>query len=167
MIDKICKGIDRTQDWFGYLTSMLIFPLTVIIIYEVLMRYIFNKPTRWGFELTTYIYGIHFMLGLGYTLLYNGHVKVDIFVTLLSKRKQIIISVLCHLIMLLPVFGVLAYASFDYAWTSVVRREASWTAWGPPLYPFKLLMFLGFLAFFVQGVSSFLKEIRALFNSHE
>jgi TRAP-type mannitol/chloroaromatic compound transport system permease small subunit len=162
MIDKICKGIDGVQDWFGYLTSMLIFPMTAIVIYEVFMRYAFNMPTSWGFELTTYIYGIHFMLGLGYTLLYNGHVRVEVVVSLLSKRKQIVISALCHLILLLPVFGMLCYASFNYAWTSVVRDEHSWTSWAPPLYPFKLLLALGFLMFFIQGISSFLKDVQAL-----
>ncbi|MGM0786249.1 MAG: TRAP transporter small permease subunit [Thermodesulfobacteriota bacterium] len=162
MIKKICKGIDSFQDWFGYLTAMLIFPLTAIIIYEVIMRYVFNKPTTWGFELTTYLYGIHFMLGLGYTLMYNGHVRVEVFVTLMSKRKQNIVSLICHLILLLPVFAVLLYASADYAWTSVVRDEHSWSSWGPPLYPFKLLMALGFLMFFIQGISSFLKDVQTL-----
>lgn len=162
MINKICKGIDRFQDWFGYLTAMLIFPLTAVIIYEVIMRYVFNKPTAWGFELTTYIYGIHFMLGLGYTLMYNGHVRVDVLVKLLSHRKQVIISLLCHLILLLPVFAMLSYATFDYAWISVQRLEKSWTSWAPPLYPFKLLMALGFLMFFIQGISNFLKEVQAL-----
>ncbi|MBS3779056.1 MAG: TRAP transporter small permease subunit [Desulfovermiculus sp.] len=162
MLSKIIKGIDWVQNWFGYLVAMLIFPLCAIMLYEVLMRYIFNKPTSWGFELTTYIYGIHFMLGLGYTLLYNNHVRVDVLVSLLSKRKQVIISLLCHLVLLLPVFALLCYASFDYAWTSVMRDEHSWSSWGPALYPYKLLMSLGFFMFFIQGVSSFLKQIQGL-----
>lgn len=167
MIKKIYKTFDTFQGWFGYLTAMLIFPMTLIIIYEVVMRYIFNKPTTWGFELTTYIYGIHFMLGLGYTLLHHGHVRVDVLVTLLSRRKQIIISMLCYLILLIPVFAMLSYASFDYAWTAVQRLEKSWTSWAPPLYPFKLLMSLGFFMFFMQGVSSFLKEVQALKDGDE
>ncbi len=167
MINKITKSIDSFQDWFGYLTAMLIFPMTAIIIYEVFMRYIFNRPTSWGFELTTYLYGIHFMLGLGYTLMYNGHVRVEVFVTLLSRRKQQIISILCNLFLLLPVFSLFCYASWSYAWTSVVRNEKSWTSWAPPLYPFKLLMALGFLMFVIQGVSVLLKEIQALRNGDE
>ena len=161
MIRKITQSIDWFQDWFGYITAMLIFPMTAIIIYEVIMRYVFNRPTTWGFELTTYIYGIHFMLGLGYTLMYNGHVRVEVFVTLLSRRKQQIISILCNLLLLLPVFSMLSYATWSYAWTSVVRDEHSWTSWAPPLYPFKLLMALGFLMFAIQGVSSLLKELQA------
>ena len=162
MIKKICNGIDWFQGWFGYLTAMLIFPMTAIIIYEVFMRYVLNKPTTWGFELTTYLYGIHFMLGLGYTLMHNGHVKVDVLVTLLSRRKQLVISTLCHLILLLPVFGMLSYGVTKYAWSSLQGLEKSWTSWAPPLYPFKLLMALGFLMFFIQGVSSFLRHIQAL-----
>ncbi|MDZ7759030.1 MAG: TRAP transporter small permease subunit [Desulfovermiculus sp.] len=162
MLSKLIKGIDWFQDWFGYLVSMLIFPLCLIMLYEVVMRYVFNKPTSWGFELTTYIYGIHFMLGLGYTLLYNNHVRVEVLVSLLSERKRQIISLFCHLILLLPVFAMLCYASMDYGLTSLQRNEHSWSSWGPALYPFKLLMALGFLMFFIQGISSFLKQVQGL-----
>lgn len=162
MLKTTIKGIDSFQNWLGYLVAMLIFPLCAIMIYEVIMRYIFNMPTAWGFELTTYLYGIHFMLGLGYTLQHNNHVRVEVLVSLLSKRKQVIISLLCHLILLLPVFGMLCYAASDYALTSVMRNERSWSAWGPYLYPYKILMALGFLFFFIQGISSLLKQIQGL-----
>jgi TRAP-type mannitol/chloroaromatic compound transport system permease small subunit len=162
MLKKIINCIDRFQNWFGYLVAMLIFPLCAIMIYEVFMRYVFNKPTSWGFELTTYIYGIHFMLALGYTYLYNTHVRVEVLVTLLSKRKQTIISLICHLLLLLPVFGILTFSSMEYAYVSIVRQEHSWSAWGPALYPYKTLMALGFLMFFLQGISSTFKQILAL-----
>ncbi len=41
-------------------------------------RYFFNSPTIWGLELTTFIYGVHFVMGFGYTEKYDGHVSVDI-----------------------------------------------------------------------------------------
>lgn len=162
MIDKTIKGIDRFQDWFGYLVAMLIYPMTVVVLFEVFMRYVFNRPTSWGFELTTFIYGIHFMLGLGYTFLHNGHVKVDVLVTLLKKRKQRIISLIAHLIMSLPVFLLFSWAAVKFAWTSIQGLEHSWSAWGPPIYPLKALMALGFITLFIQCVSSFLKTIQSM-----
>lgn len=165
MLKKIINCIDSFQNWFGYLVAMLIFPLCLIMVYEVVMRYIFNKPTSWGFELTTYIYGIHFMLALGYTFLYNTHVRVEVLVSLLSQRKQTIISLICHLLLLLPVFGLLAAYSMEYAYDSITSTEHSWSAWGPAIYPYKTLMALGFVMFFIQGISSVLKHIVALRNN--
>ena len=49
------------------------------VLYEVIMRYVFDAPTIWGFKATTFLYRVHFMLGLAYTDVTDGHVEVDIF----------------------------------------------------------------------------------------
>lgn len=164
MPSKTIKTIDTFQEWFGFWTAMLIFPMVLVVIYEVIMRYVFNAPTSWGFEATTFIYGLHYMLGFGYALLTNSHVKVDVFVTLLSSRKQRVISLICHLVMFLPVFALLSYGCITFAWDSILNLEKSWTSWAPPIYPFKSLMAIGFLMLVLQGLSSLLKDIQALRN---
>lgn len=156
------KTIDTIQDWFGFWVAMLIFPMVLVVIYEVVMRYVFNSPTSWGFEATTFIYGLHYMLGFGYALLHNSHVKVDVFVSLLSRRKKNVISLICTLIMFLPVFALLSYGCITFAWDSIICLEKSWTSWAPPIYPFKSLMALGFIMLLLQGVSSLLKDFQAL-----
>ena len=156
------KTIDTIQDWFGFWVAMLIFPMVLVVIYEVIMRYVFNAPTSWGFEATTFIYGLHYMLGFGYALLHNSHVKVDVFVSLLPKRKRNIISLICNLFMFLPVFALLSYGCITFAWDSIIGLEKSWTSWAPPIYPFKSLMALGFIMLLLQGVSSLLKDFQTL-----
>jgi len=162
MSSKIATRIDKVQDALGFWTAMLIFPMVLVVMYEVLMRYLFNAPTSWGFEATTFLYGIHYMLGLGYTLKYNGHVKVDIFVTLLSTRKQILVNLFTHLVFFVPVYALLSWGSIKFAWTSIQGLEKSWTSWAPPLYPFKTLMALGFVMLLIQGISSIIKDIQRL-----
>ncbi|MCF8106206.1 MAG: TRAP transporter small permease subunit [Desulfohalobiaceae bacterium] len=159
---KTIKTIDTIQDWFGFWTAMLILPMVLVVIYEVVMRYVFNAPTSWGFEATTFLYGLHYMLGFGYALLYNSHVKVDVFVSLLSSKKQTVISLICHLVLFLPVFGLLSYGCITFAWDSIIGLERSWTSWAPPIYPFKSLMALGFIMLWLQGISSILKDIQTL-----
>jgi TRAP-type mannitol/chloroaromatic compound transport system permease small subunit len=162
VIHKVIKSIDTFQDWFGFFVSLLIIPMTGVVVYEVMMRYVFHSPTTWGFELTTFIYGLHFTLGLGYTLLHNGHVKVDVFVTMMNKKKQHVVALLTTLVMLLPTFVMLSLSCIDFAWTSIRNLEHSWTSWGPPIYPLKSLMALGIMLFVLQGVSSLLKDVQYL-----
>jgi TRAP-type mannitol/chloroaromatic compound transport system permease small subunit len=167
MLDKIIRPIDTTQDWFGFIVAFLIWPMLFITVFEVFMRYAFNSPTIWGFEATTFCYGLHFVLGLGYTYLYDGHVRVSVFVNLLKPRKQAVISLVCHLVIFLPVYIMLTYGLSDYALNSIRQLEHSWTAWAPPIYPFKALMAFGFFMLLLQGISATFKDIRTLARNEE
>jgi TRAP-type mannitol/chloroaromatic compound transport system permease small subunit len=162
LLDLIPKGIDTFNRKEGEIGALLIVPLTIVVIYEVIMRYIFDAPTIWGFELTTFLYGIHYMLGLSYTQVHGGHVKVDVLTTRFSTRTQAIINIITNLGIFLPVFSLLTIWSFKYAYTSTVELEHNSTSWGPPIYPIKIIMALSFLFLFIQGVSELLKDIRSL-----
>jgi len=167
MLKHVSRGIDRFNKVQGEISSLLILPLLVIIIYEVFMRYVINRPTVWGFEVTTFLYGIHYMLGLAYTERYNGHVQVDIFVTRLPPKIQACVQIFTYLVLFLPVVLGLTVWSYRFFWTSWLGRERSWTSWAPPLYPVKFLMFLCFLFLFMQGISMVIRQIYVLAGKSE
>jgi len=62
----------------------------------------------------------------------------------------------------IPVFFLLSIGTIKFAWASILNLEHSWTSWGPPIYPFKSLMALGFIMLFIQGLSSILKDVQGL-----
>ena len=162
MLSTLSNAIDRFNDKEGEITSMLIYPLLVIVIYEVFMRYVFNAPTSWGFEATTFLYGVHYMFGLAYTDVHDGHVKVDIFTARMSKRNQALIGILTNCTIFLPVFTCMAIWAVKFAATSVAGLERNSTSWAPPIWPFKIIMAMTFIFLLLQGVSNLLKHIRAL-----
>ncbi|MEH0021941.1 MAG: TRAP transporter small permease subunit [Desulfobacter sp.] len=162
MLNKLTTAIDLFNRKTGEWSALLIIPLTGIVIYEVIMRYVFNAPTIWGFEATTFIYGIHFMLGLAYTDLMDGHVKVDIFTARMKPRKQAAMAVIASLVIFLPVFSCMTFWSWSYAITSVQQQELNSTSWAPAIWPIKLIMAVSFSFLLIQGISSMLKAIRAL-----
>ncbi len=162
MLSNISKAIDKFNDKEGEITSMLIYPLLVIVIYEVFMRYVFNAPTSWGFEATTFLYGMHYMFGMAYTDVHDGHVKVDIFTSIMSKRKQAIIGISTSCVIFLPVFTCMSIWAVKFAATSVAGLERNSTSWGPHIWPFKIIMAMTFIFLLLQGVSNLIKQIRAL-----
>lgn len=162
MIDKISSGIDWIIEKQGNVTSLLIIPLLFVVIFEVLMRYGFNRPTIWAFEVTMFIYGMHYMFGLSYTDYFDGHVKVDIFVNRLPLKARLTVKLLTFLIISLPVtLGVVIWTIF-FGITSTLEMEKNWTSWAPYIWPYKDLMALGFLLLFLQGISGLLKTIKEL-----
>ena len=131
------------------------------------MRYGFNSPTVWGFEMTAFLYGMHFMFGLSYTDVKDGHVRVDIFTSLTSKRTQAILGALTTLILFLPVMICMTIWSAKFAWYSVDTLEKNSTSWGPAIDPFKVVMAVCFFFLLMQGISNLIKHLQVIFGKEE
>ncbi len=159
-MEKIIHFIDTVNEKIGQVNSLMVLPLVAVVVYEIVMRYIFNAPTVWGFELTMFIYGVHYMLGLALTEGKDGHVKVEIVTARFGKKGQAVFNLLGYGLLFFPVFLLMSYASIQYAWTSTSMLERNPTSWAPMIWPFKALMALGFTMLFFQGTSTFLKNIQ-------
>jgi len=159
---SIIAAIDAFNEKIGQLNSLLVLPLVGVVVFEIIMRYIFNAPTVWGFEMTMFIYGVHYMLGLALTEKREGHVKVEILTSRFGKKGQAWFNIIGYALLFFPVFGMMAYAAVTYAWTSTSMLEVNNTSWAPPIWPVKSLMALGFVMLFLQGLNTFLKNIQIL-----
>lgn len=167
MFSAIAKGIDTFNNKQGQITSMLIIPLLGVVIYEVFMRYGFNAPTVWGFEATAFLYGMHYMFGLAYTDVHKGHVQVDIFTSLASKKVQAALRVLTTLVLFLPVMICMTIWSSKFAIYSIEGMERNSTSWAPSIWPYKIVMALCFLFLLLQGISNLIHDIKSLFGKEE
>jgi TRAP-type mannitol/chloroaromatic compound transport system permease small subunit len=167
MFSKIVKGIDTFTTRQGEITSMLILPLLGVVLWEVLMRYGFNSPTIWGFEMTGFLYGMHYMFGISYTDVRGGHVRVDIFTALAPKKVQAAIGALTTAVFFLPVFTCMSIWACKYAWSSVQVLERNSTSWSPPIYPIKVVMAVCFIMLLLQGVSNLIRDLQVLFAKEE
>ncbi|MCF6247363.1 MAG: TRAP transporter small permease subunit [Desulfobacula sp.] len=162
MLEVIRKNINHLINKEGEITSFLIYPLLLIVIYEVFMRYAFNAPTTWGFEATTFLYGLHYMFGLAYTDAHDGHVKVDIFSSLAPARLQAILRIVTNLVFFMPVTVCLTIWGTKFAYLSTKGLEANSTSWAPPIWPLKILMAVCLLSLLIQGIANLIKDIQSL-----
>lgn len=160
----LSAGIDRFSKLEGEWTALLVYPLLGVVVFEVLMRYGFDAPTIWGFEATTFIYGMHYMFGLSYTDVLNGHVRVDILTMRAPRRVQAAINVVTNLVLFLPVWICLTWASYKYAAVSVAELEHNPTSWAPPIYPFKIIMTVCIFFVLMQGISNLIRDLSVLFG---
>lgn len=167
MLTIITKGIDTLIEKQGQLTAFLIVPLLLIVLYEVLMRYVFNAPTIWGFEATAFAYGLHYMLGLSFMENARGHVRVDLLTSRLSVKTQAAVMFIGYLLLFLPVYGLMTWGAAKFAYTATVTNELNSTSWAPRVWPYKILMALSFLFLVLQGLSTMLKHLKTLIDKPE
>jgi TRAP-type mannitol/chloroaromatic compound transport system permease small subunit len=154
----IVKKIEWISLWSGKILSLLVLAMVGIILCEVVMRYFFNSPTNWAMESATMIFGVYMMGGGVYSLLVGGHVKMDILYDRWSKRKKAIVDILTFPLYLL-FFSILLYLSTKYGLESLSMKEHSTTAWGPPIYPWKMLVPVIVLLMLGQGLANFIRNM--------
>lgn len=162
MLESVKTHLETISRKEGEISSFLIYPLLIIVVYEVLMRYMFNAPTTWGFEATTFLYGLHYMFGIAYTDVYDGHVKVDIFTDKLSEKKQAIVGIITNLVFFMPVMICMTIGAIKFAYTSTIGLEVNSTSWAPPIWPLKILMAFCFLLLLSQGIANLIGHINRL-----
>lgn len=166
-MDTLQFWINEFNERVGRLNSLLVLPLVGVVFFEVLMRYAFNAPTIWGFEVTGFLYGIHYMLGLALTEGRGGHVKVDVLVMRFGPKTQAAINIFTYLVIFMPIWGIMAYAACVYGYDSMMNNEANSTSFAPLIWPYKCLMALGFIMLFLQGISSLLRNVEIFLGLKE
>lgn len=155
----LTKTIDKIVVGQAKVVSLLMVFLVVMMCYEVVRRYFFNAPTIWGLEFTTFIFGVHFVMGYGYTEYFDGHVRVDIFSSKFPKKTQDVLYIVLTTMVTLPLVTLLSIWAWDNAVTSTKLLESLSSAWAPPIWPVKLLMALGFTFLCLQVLSNLIKRI--------
>lgn len=158
MVRVLRRSVDALNEWTGKVAAWLIIPLTLIVVLDVILRYVFNKPTIWAWDVNVQLLGALVILGAGYCLLHNAHVGVDVLVLRFSPRKRAIIDLITGLFFVFAI-GVLLWKTASAAWASLQIREAYSSYWEPPIYPFKMLMVVGILLLLLQGIAKFIRDL--------
>ena len=87
-LNVFLNKIDTVSKWSGNCVAFLILPGIFIICWEVVMRYVFDDPTRWVMETSRFILLISMMALAAYTLREKRHVRSDIITSRLPNKWQ-------------------------------------------------------------------------------
>jgi TRAP-type mannitol/chloroaromatic compound transport system permease small subunit len=162
------RTVSSITDWNGKHMCFLAFVLVFTITIDVFLRYIFNAPTKWSYDVTYMIGGTLFLMSISYVLLHRGHVSIDIVRKRFPPKVALAIDIVLHLLLFFPLIGVLFYVGATHAITSIVQRELSNVGfWRPPLYPFRTMIPVAFLLVLLQGLARFIVDVCSLAGKWE
>lgn len=154
--------IDALNERVGRLTIWLVLVATLISAGNALARYVLSDSSNAWLEIQWYLFGAIFLLGAGYTLKHNGHVRIDIVYGRLGPRGQAWIDLFGGLFFLLPLACLLAWLAWPIFLESWRTLEHSSDSGGLLRWPVKLLLPLGFGLLALQGVAEIIKRIGVL-----
>ncbi len=154
------RAVDGFSKACGILAAVLVIVLIVLMLYDVGMRYIFNSPTLWGFDVNTWLMGASFILSVGYALSRDNHVRVDLLYSSTTRHYLRYVDLIGFIFILLPAAIWISWGLWHYFAEAFKTGERSGSsAWNPVLWPFRLILFIGFLSFTIQIVAEIIKRI--------
>jgi TRAP-type mannitol/chloroaromatic compound transport system permease small subunit len=158
---SLARVIDALNERVGRAAMWLVLLATLISSGNAVMRYGYDQSSNAWLEIQWYLFALIFLLGAGYTLKHNGHVRIDILYGRFSPRAQAWVDVLGGLLFLLPLCGLMiwmGWAGFAASWAV---NETSPDAGGLLRWPIKLAIPFGFFLLWLQGLAEVIK--RAMF----
>ncbi|MCU7865986.1 MAG: TRAP transporter small permease subunit [Candidatus Thiodiazotropha sp. (ex Lucinoma annulata)] len=145
---------DRLSAWFGKAFAWLIMVMAIGVGYEVVVRYGFNAPTSWAFDLSYITYGTLFMMGGAYTLSRGGHVRGDFIYRLWKPRTQGRVELVLYFLFFFPGVIALIISGWKYAERSWRYLEVSVNSpAGIPIFQFKTVIVAAGILLFIQGIA--------------
>lgn len=152
------RGCERAVLLLSRVAMWLTVLVVSVMIYEVVLRYLFEKPTLWANELSLWTAGILYLFAGLYAMRERAHIRVTIFYERFSLRVRRVLDVIAMLVVV--VFAVLVVVgSWESVLGTVMRWERFGTAWDPPLpATVKPLILIAAVLIAVQAVSNFFAD---------
>jgi TRAP-type mannitol/chloroaromatic compound transport system permease small subunit len=153
-IKKFSRWIDTLNQWVGRGVSWVTLALVLVVFVDVVMRYLFNTSFVFTQELEWHLFGFIFLMGAGYTLLHDGHVRVDIIYQRVGLKPRAWINLCGVILFLIPGCIMVITTSFKFALNAFEIMEGSPDPGGIPFrFVIKSCIPVGFTLLLLQGIS--------------
>lgn len=160
--------IDGMNEVVGRITAWTTLGLVLVVFIDVVMRYAFNTSYVFAQELEWHLFSFIFLMGAGYTLLHEGHVRVDIIYQSLSPKGQAWVDLIGVIFFLIPGCFLVIKTSYFFTQASFQSLEGSSDPGGIPYrFILKSLIPLGFSFLVLQGISLGLKSMLTIFGKDQ
>lgn len=150
------------MDWISIAISrvaMFLVPFIVLIMfYEVVRRYIFEKPTLWVNEMSLWIGGIIYLLAGLYVMQQRGHIRMFILYDIVPRPVQKVFDIISTLLICLFAAAIV-WGGYNEAVTKFFRWETFGTAWDPPIpATIKPLILITVVLIGLQSISNLIRD---------
>ena len=160
---KFCAALDAVNEAVGRAVRWLALALVATQFVVVVLRYVFGTSFIAMQEAVIYLHAALFMAGAGYTLLYDGHVRVDVFYGEASPRRKAWTDLFGVLLLLLPSCLLILYVSWGFmvqAWS--ILEGPMFVGGIRAVFLLKSLIPLFAILLLVQGAAMALRACLAL-----
>ena len=155
-IDMICEKVGRFVMYW-------VFFMMFLLILSFVTRNIINFPLMWIIEMAQFTITAYYLLGGGYSMITDDHVRMDLFYGKLSEKGKAKMDSFTS-VFLIFYLVILFYGSISSLEYTIQTKQRLFTAWAPYVWPIKSLMLFGILLMLLQAISMLFKNLAKVKN---
>lgn len=152
------RCVDAFSRVVGRFAMWSIFVMMGVLLLSSTSRTFFDVSFIWNVEIAQFLLAAYYLLGGGYSMQLDSHVRMDLLYSRWPPRKQALADALTagFLVFYLVFLLVGAISSTLYAWE---YGQKNYSSWAPPLAPIKLIMTIGIALMLLQAIAVFFKDV--------
>jgi TRAP-type mannitol/chloroaromatic compound transport system permease small subunit len=157
-IDGVIVAVAAVINWIWVV-------LVLLIVLNVALRYVFGTNIIALEEMQWHLYAIGFMLGLGFALQQDGHVRVDVLAERFAPRRRAWIEFLGLSLIVLPLVVIILWQAWPFVTRAYTLNEVSAAPGGLPYrWAIKSVILIAFAYLGLAAVSRLLRVASFLFG---
>ena len=151
---RFSRAVDGVLSVIGRVASWLWVVLLVVIVLNVMLRYVFGKGRIEFEELQWHINAVAFLLAIAYAYRVDAHIRIDLVSVKLRRRVQVWIEFYGTLLLLMPFIAVVVWFGWPFVAHSFSVSEISPSPSGLPFrWLLKAVLPLAFLLLLIAVAS--------------
>ncbi|GAA0217138.1 TRAP transporter small permease subunit [Castellaniella daejeonensis] len=158
IIKLYVRWVDRVNRFIGRFAMYFVLVMMAGFLYSTIMRMAFNVYINWMMESAQFLLSAYYLLGGGYSMQLDAHVRMDLLYSRWSPRTRACMdAITIWLVIVFLAFLLLGgISSTEYA---LVNDQRNYTAWAPPLAPIKIIMTFGIFMMLLQTLATFFRDL--------
>lgn len=160
-VGSLRKGLEWVFSQLGLISGVLAIVMMIIVMREVVGRYLFSSPSEWSVELCGYLLVAATFLASAYTQQVEGHVRIDLVYRLWKGKTKVIVDMVIYLIVIIYCTTI-TWQGWQFAYKSLVTDARSAEATGWPLFPSQVMIPIGSFFMAVAALLQLFKSARLL-----
>ncbi|MGH6885356.1 MAG: TRAP transporter small permease subunit [Geminicoccales bacterium] len=150
--------MDAVNRVVGRFAMYLIFLLMGILLLASISRGLLDVSYIWSVEMAQFVLAAYYLLGGGYSMQIDAHVRMDLLYSRWSPRKQALADALTSAFLLFYLVFLLigGISGTVYA---ITYGQKNYSSWAPPLAPIKVIMCTGIALMLLQVIAVFFKDV--------
>jgi TRAP-type C4-dicarboxylate transport system permease small subunit len=157
----LLRAVDHVSQFLGLAAAQLYLLCAVITTYEVVMRYLFNSPTQWAFEMVMVLCASAWVLSVGYVTRHKRHIGITVLYVMAPPRVQWLLELFALVVALVAV-AILGYAAWEPAVRALTRLERTGSAFNSPQPAIlKAMLVIGAVLYCAQLIVNLVRHLQA------
>lgn len=151
------RWVEALNRRIGRAAMYLVFAMGAILLYSSISK-AFHLPALWTLEMAQFVMVAYYILGGGYSMQLDGHVRMDLLYSRWSPRRRAATDAVTSLFLLfyLAMLLVGGVSSTEYA---LEYGEKSYSSWAPYMAPIKIVMVIGIVLILLQATATFCRNV--------